>query len=147
MTLLKPFAALALATALTACMSPEPTAEQAAAAGVKPATPAIAATIARVKARAQTGVGRQVAPGITLERVYSRGNTVFFDNRMNPALTAVAKREQTRFQADTMKTFGTKFCRKGTGTRAFLDEGGAIQVVVRGADGTLLSGGRLTGCR
>lgn len=140
----------ALATAaltLSACMPAMPTAEQAAAQGVKPASPQVQATIDRVLARAQPRTGQPFSRGMRLDRAYALGNTIFFDVTMTDELMAAAARgRQGEFQSMAGRRFGQRFCRAGSSTRAFLDAGGAIQLVIRDSSAGVLSANRLTGC-
>ncbi|WP_137703099.1 hypothetical protein [Marimonas lutisalis] len=113
----------------------------------KASSPQLQMIIEAVVANAKRGEGKLIADGIVLRKVRQHGDIVMFDMTVvDPVMLAYARGQQANFQQIAIKDMGRKFCRRGTGTRKFVDMGGEIQVVFYGARREMLAGGRLTRC-
>ena len=113
-----------------------------------PVEPHLAATADKVVSRASGSIGEEISEGMVLTKAYATGNTIFFETRAD-SVDALELRPdptgrlsvQQRFERD----MGDRFCRPG-GVRRFVDQGGAVQIVVNDMSGGPLVGARLTGC-
>ena len=113
----------------------------------KASTPALQRVIDAVVTGAKAGVGQQISTGIVLRQVRQHGDIVMFDLKLvNPVMLETARGNAAYMQRIFARDFGAKLCRKGSGTRQFVDMGGEIQVVFWGNRREMLSGGRLTRC-
>jgi len=111
------------------------------------AAPQLQRIIDVVLARAKPSVNKSIAPGVVLRRARSYGNIVMFDTELtDPVLLNLARNDKPAMQKFFAENIGTKFCRKGSGTRSFIDMGGEIQLVFQDRRRNMLAGGRLTGC-
>lgn len=130
------------ALALVAAATPDR-----AGAGPKASTAGLQRTIDIVVARAKRNEGRQIGRGVTLRKVRQHGDIVMFDMTLtDPVLIAAGRKNPALLRREFITKMGARFCRKGQGTRAFVDAGGEIQLVLADARRKMLAGGRLTKC-
>ncbi len=112
----------------------------------KASSPQIQAAIDRVLFRAKPSVGKPMARGMILRRAHQLGDIIMFDiDIVDKQMAATARTNPQILQNFVGKNMGRKFCRKGSGTRSFVDMGGEIQILFKEGR-KVLSGGRLTRC-
>ncbi|UYV38644.1 hypothetical protein N4R57_06235 [Rhodobacteraceae bacterium D3-12] len=116
-------------------------------AGPKASSAQLQRTINIVVSRAKRGEGRPISRGVTLRKVRQHGDIVMFDMTLtDPVLIAAGRKNPALLQREFITKMGANFCRKGKGTRRFIDAGGEIQIILADARRKMLAGGRLTKC-
>ena len=118
--------------------------------GNPPPSPQLAQKMSQVLGRAQKSINRDISPGVRLTAATSRGNTLVFMTRAESVAAAevgLIRGPGLSLQQRFVKTFGQKFCRKGSGSRKFVDAGGSISIALKlRGSAKLLAGGNLTSC-
>ncbi|MCV2892992.1 hypothetical protein [Lentibacter sp. XHP0401] len=117
--------------------------------GTPPPSAHIHHMMQEVLGRAQAGIGEEISPGMKLTAATSQGDTIVFMTRAKDIASVergMVRDPKLSLQQRFVKTFGKKFCRKGSGSRRFVDAGGAISIAAMSRSGELLAGGKLTKC-
>lgn len=117
--------------------------------GSPPPSPHLQSQMQEVLGRAQQSIGEEISAGMKLTAATSQGDTVIFMTRAKDVASVevgMVKDPKLSLQQRFEKSFGQKFCRKGTGARRFIDAGGAISIAALSRSGALLVGGKLTRC-
>lgn len=117
--------------------------------GSPPPSPTLEGAMRLVLSLAQPSIGREISPGMVLTAATSRGDTAVFMTRAKDIASVeigMIQDPRLSLQQRFVKTFGRKFCRKGSGSRAFIERGGRISIAALSQSGKLLVGGTLTRC-
>ncbi len=117
--------------------------------GSPPPSAHLAPMMAQVLGRAQKSVGKEISKGVRLTVATSQGNTVVFMTRADSVAAAevgLIRDPSLSLQQRFVKTFGQKFCRKGSGSQKFVAAGGSISIALQSRSGKLMAGGNLTRC-
>lgn len=114
-------------------------------------SPALKQEMGKVLGRAQKSLNQEISKGVRLTAATSQGDTLVFMTRAESVAAAevgLIRDPSLSLQERFVKTFGQKFCRKGSGSRRFVDAGGSISIALRlRGSSKLLAGGNLTRCK
>ncbi len=119
--------------------------------GNPPPSPHMKPKMAKVLGRAQKSINQEISSGVRLTAATSQGDTLVFMMRAESVAAAeigMIRDPGLTPQQRFVKTFGQKFCRKGSAPRAFVDAGGRISMALRlRGSSKLLMGGTLSSCK